>query len=128
MKVLVTCIMIVWFSSMATASKLGPLQISTLHKDSSLIIIGKIKSVVLLKDNTLNGKSYRIEITTISTLKGNVNVENLNLTFHQGGLKGFNIIPEADSFWTLFFKKATDNEWELVHPKSMTKFNAYIAE
>ena len=128
MKILVTFLMIACFSSIATASKLAPLQISSLQQSSGLIVIGKIKSVVLLHDNGLNGKSYKVQITTISTLKGSENVKDINLTFHQGGLKGFNIIPKANSIWTVFLNKTTANGWKLVHPKSMAKFNSHFAE
>lgn len=128
MKTIVICLLIVCLSSIATAGKLGPLQILTLQKDSGLIVIGKIKNVVLLKDKGINGKSYEIQITTISTLKGSENVKDINLTFHKGGSKGFNIIPEADTFWTIFLKKTSDNNWTLVHQKSMVKFEGHIAE
>ena len=111
-----------------TASRLLHLKISQLQKKSDLIVIGKVTNVLLLKDNGMGGKAYTIQIKTISTLKSSEDIKEINLTLRRGGVRGFNVIPKPNTFWTIFLKKSTGTGWQLVHPRSMAKFETTVKE
>lgn len=128
MKTIVASMFILVFCSFATAGKLSPLHINTLQDQSGVIVIGKIANIQLLNDGGKNGKTYAVDVKVISSLKGSVNLKKISLTLWKGGSKGFNVIPEVNSFWTLFLLRSTDSTWRLVHPKSMIKFDSHIYE
>jgi hypothetical protein len=108
------------------ASKLAPLEINSLEKQSAFILIGKIQKTTLLKKNKNGAKNYKVEVKAISYLKGKAEAKIITFSFWYGGLKGFNTIPKENTYWIFFLGSLTKEQGKLVHPSAMVKFTREV--